>query len=601
MGFLSFLSSTFYFVILLGLCVLVHEWGHFIVAKLCGIRVDKFSIGFGKALYKWKRGDTEFIIAPIPLGGYVKMAGDDPEEANPENEWEFFSAPHWKRCLVVIAGPAMNIVAALVIFFVMVLFYGQSYTRPVVGYMHESGVAAQAGLQSQDLILQVNGTDIKTHADLQAMLAADTDSEVDMLVERNGETHQFTLNYENRFPKGPFVVSSLSAPELFNLPPDGQTPAMKAGLKEGDTLLAVDGKEIDNVPDMLEALRTQVDLEKKEQASWLGLGKKEVEAHAPRPFALKWKTAEGEILEREIAPILLKDGTEYLSQLGVARPLLNDNNCGLTHINNIEPELGFSAQLYRLGFSLLSEARVGKTFQFSPARELGLLPGDLILSIDGEKITDSLSLQQTVGDKVDSDADGKLVPREIEVKWLSDNQVKTGKTVVKLEKVPVSKASKEYRKIGTLGISFYQPTLQFGVLESGRLSFVKMGSSLNMMINLFSELFSGETSARHLAGPVGIAQIAGQLGRQGMRKFMWLMAVLNVNLAVINLFPIPILDGGHLLLFGIEKLKLIFTHRGLTINQMKFAQSIGLVFLLSLMVFVFYNDFARLGLFDVFK
>src|SRR6204780_4162122 len=143
--------------IVLGVLVLLHEWGHFVVAKWCGVRVDVFSIGFGPRLWGVKRGDTDYRISALPLGGYVRMAGDNPVEERTGAAYEFLSRPRWQRCLIAIAGPTVNILVTLFIFWGIYLFVGM----PIESYLREPAQVAAvppwpsgaASVQPGDLIV----------------------------------------------------------------------------------------------------------------------------------------------------------------------------------------------------------------------------------------------------------------------------------------------------------------------------------------------------------------------------------------------------------------------------------------------------------------
>src|SRR5580704_19669587 len=142
--------------VVLGILVLLHEWGHFVAAKMCGVRVDVFSIGFGPRIWGVKRGDTDYRLSALPLGGYVRMAGDNPVEERTGAAYEFLSRPRWQRCLIAIAGPTMNILLTLFIFWGIYLFVGM----PVESYLREpaqvaavpQAASSTAGVQPGDLI-----------------------------------------------------------------------------------------------------------------------------------------------------------------------------------------------------------------------------------------------------------------------------------------------------------------------------------------------------------------------------------------------------------------------------------------------------------------
>ena len=157
------MTTALSFIFVLGILVFVHEFGHFLVARLCGIRVEKFSLGFPPKLISKKVGHTEYMISWIPLGGFVKLAGENPEESTGANPWEFLAQPVWKRSLVIVAGPVMNILLAILFFWGLLFFQGleiANYESTVIGQLSPSGPAEKAGLKPGDKILSVNGTPV---------------------------------------------------------------------------------------------------------------------------------------------------------------------------------------------------------------------------------------------------------------------------------------------------------------------------------------------------------------------------------------------------------------------------------------------------------
>src|SRR5271154_5252004 len=134
--------------VVLGIMVLLHEWGHFVAAKLCGVRVDVFSIGFGPRVWGVKRGDTDYRVSVLPLGGYVRMAGDNPMEERTGAPYEFLSRPRWQRCLIAIAGPVMNLLATVVILWGIYGFIGMPYLPAVIDQVQPASPAQIAGLKS---------------------------------------------------------------------------------------------------------------------------------------------------------------------------------------------------------------------------------------------------------------------------------------------------------------------------------------------------------------------------------------------------------------------------------------------------------------------
>src|SRR5712692_10555681 len=185
------------FVIVLGAMIVIHEFGHFIVAKFFGIRVEVFSAGFGKRLFGVKKGDTDYRVSLIPLGGYVKMAGENLDEQRTGAPYEFMSKPKWQRLCVAVAGPTMNILTALAIPAVMAMIHHEvpAYLDkpPLVKAVEPNSPAERAGLQPGDLIVKIDGSADPKWQDLEDYVAVNPDQDLPLTVKRDGETRQVTL------------------------------------------------------------------------------------------------------------------------------------------------------------------------------------------------------------------------------------------------------------------------------------------------------------------------------------------------------------------------------------------------------------------------
>jgi regulator of sigma E protease len=233
--------------IVLGIMVLVHEWGHFIVAKSFGVRVEVFSIGFGTRLWGFKRGDTDYRVSALPLGGYVKMAGDNPLEERKGDPDEFLSKPRWQRVLIALAGPAMNIVLSVLL---VAGIYMRGSKQPafldrpmdLVGVLQDSA-GQKAGLLPGDHIVSVNGATNPTwdraQLELMSTLPGHT---LSVVVERNGQQIPLSISAAPSveevfgYPQDHLVVSAVSA----------GTPADRSGLMAGDVIQKVNGITLNN-------------------------------------------------------------------------------------------------------------------------------------------------------------------------------------------------------------------------------------------------------------------------------------------------------------------------------------------------------------------
>ncbi|MDE3154149.1 MAG: RIP metalloprotease RseP [Acidobacteriota bacterium] len=236
------------FAFVLGVLVFVHEFGHFIMARRIGIRVITFSLGFGPKILKTQRGDTEYCISAIPLGGYVKMAGDNPEESRSGAPDEFLSRTKWERFQVLVMGPAMNVILAIVLL-AIVLMNGATVpafqdAAPVVGAVAAGSPAQQAGIQAGDRILSVDGRAVPTWDDFYTAVGTHTDRRIPIVLERRGQqlTRDVTPQGKTEFRIGEIGVLPDVHPTIKSVLA-GQ-PAEKAGLKAGDVVVAVDGQTV---------------------------------------------------------------------------------------------------------------------------------------------------------------------------------------------------------------------------------------------------------------------------------------------------------------------------------------------------------------------
>jgi regulator of sigma E protease len=261
------MSTVIELLIVLGIMVLVHEFGHFAVAKLCGIRVEVFSIGFGKRLFGFKRGDTDYQIAAIPLGGYVKMAGDTPGETPSGDPGEFNAHPRWQRILVALAGPVANFILALGLMTGVSMFHNevqQFLDGPAVtDYIQTKTPAAKTGIHSGDRIVHYDTVENPTWEDVAnrsilnlnqaipfSFLHDGQRTDTRLFIEAKGRPDDFSLDQIGLVPKmqdTPVQVSSL----------EPSMPAARAGLQPNDKILSIDGLQFHSVPALLTYLQDQ--------------------------------------------------------------------------------------------------------------------------------------------------------------------------------------------------------------------------------------------------------------------------------------------------------------------------------------------------------
>jgi regulator of sigma E protease len=297
------------FVVVIGILILIHELGHFFVARWCGVGVERFSIGFGPVLLRRRGKETEYVLSAIPMGGYVKMMGEEsPMEGGATLPFDpkkaFALKPLWARFLIVFAGPGMNLVLAAVIFAAVLATVGRPVWPAVVGKVAESTPAAAAGLRTGDVITAVTGTPVRYWEDLERAVAESNGRPLALSV-RRGQTEQTLTVTPRRKPvtdpifkeqrevwdigAGPQLV-----PQISSVAPD--SPAANAGLQAGDVVVAVAGQPVYTPEDLVEAIRT----------------------HAGKPLDLTVER-DGKRLTASVVPDAVKDKTPTGEEIVVGK------------------------------------------------------------------------------------------------------------------------------------------------------------------------------------------------------------------------------------------------------------------------------------------
>jgi regulator of sigma E protease len=443
------------FVVVLGVLIVVHELGHFIMARLAGVGVERFSVGFGPVLWRFRGKETEYCVSAIPMGGYVKMMGDDenPLEggkgATIDPRKAFNAKPLGARFLIVFAGPAMNFVLAVVIAALMFMLVGRPVAPAQVGRVVEGGPAAQAGLQTGDRIISIDGAAVPYWEDVARV----------------------------------------------------------------------------------------------------------VQAAGPRALKVVVKGASGERTV-DLTPTQTK-----------RRDLFGDEQ-----------------NVWELGASPYIPATIGDTVSGDPADQAGLKSGDTVTALEGQPVMSWDDLAEKIHQRAGQ-------PTRLEVKRGSETLPIT--VTPKKGKIP-GPDGKEV-EAGLVGIRPGGTTLMVrsnpltatweGVVWAGDVT-------AKTAIGLY-KWASRQIPSNSIGGPIQIATMAGEQARQGISSLALFTAVISVNLFLLNLLPVPMLDGGHLLFFACEAV----LGRPLSVRKREVAQQVGFALLMLLMVFAFYNDFKRIGLF----
>lgn len=450
-------------IVTLGILVTVHEFGHFWVARRCGVKVLRFSIGFGKAMKTWVGKDgTEYVIAPIPLGGYVKMLGQEDTSAESESSvpssqkhLSFASKPLWQRMAIVAAGPAANFLLAITVFWLINVVYGLSGTSPVLANVLEDSPAYTAGLRAGDEIVAVDGENAEIWQQVTMLLLA-----------RLGETGDLLIRA---------IPSGQSAPQEFRI-----------------------------------ALE-----------SW------QSDTAEPNPIGSLG------FVQYEIPPVI-----EGLVANGAAE-------------------------------------------------HAGMQAGDRILSVDGVPLTGWLQWVQRVRASPE-------LPLNVVVQRDSGT--------VALTIVPQLSIAENGSKIGVIG-AYVQEFDLLASLPAQRLREVRYnpltavipavqetwGKSV-FVLDSIKKMVIGLISVKNINGPITIAQVAGETASYGLEVYLGFLAILSISLGVLNLLPIPVLDGGHLLYYSVEAI----IRRPVPERIQAMGLQLGLLLISGVMVLAVYNDVSRL-------
>ncbi len=542
------------FFILLGLLIFVHELGHFLVAKYFGVRVETFSLGFGKKLLAYKRGDTTYCISMIPLGGYVKMYGDDPTADVPaeERKYAFLHKPVMQRVAVVLAGPLMNLFFAIFLFTV-IAGIGEELPGPFAGDVSEGSRAHQAGFRSGDKIVAINGEPMPSWVHVRKKIEQSAGKSLEFTVERKSEPQPLSFETavgigenENIFASERQVgqIEGLNVESRSTLigVKDPSSPAAKAGIATLDLIVAINDQKISYWRD-LEPLLQQA-------------------AAAGAPARI------------QVREVTLPETAENNRTVSVDLAALGKTE-NLTAAIGLEP-----AELY------IYQIKKG-----SPADKAGVKSKDKVIRINGEAV----GAWNEVLTRVKS-FDPEKNKEGVEFTVLRDGQENSYKIVPEMTKLMTMKGQEERRY--TIGIiSGFLPATPDSVLHriGGPVNMLKQGVKDTVLWTEFVvmslvRLVQGEVSAKNVGGVITIGRVASHSFAAGLSTFLKTMAIISINLFLLNLLPVPVLDGGHLLFYAIEVVK----GNPLSMRKMELAQQIGLMLLMILMVFAFFNDITNL-------
>jgi regulator of sigma E protease len=258
------LTNTLAFIFALGVIIFVHEAGHLVVAKIFDTRVLTFSLGFGKRLWGFQRGETDYRVSLVPLGGYVSLGGENPDEAT-DDPREFVNKPRWQRSLVYLAGPAMNIILSILLiaglFMVGIEMPMMQNLDPIIGFVEEDSAAAEVGLEVGDRILSVDGESVENWEQIQFALATSPETPVLLNVDRAGEVFETSVTPRKveKYEYGDAGLWARYLPRITQV--SGGSPAERAEFRIGDEIRSVDGRPISSSTELVEMIQASGGME----------------------------------------------------------------------------------------------------------------------------------------------------------------------------------------------------------------------------------------------------------------------------------------------------------------------------------------------------
>ncbi|MFW6188918.1 MAG: RIP metalloprotease RseP [Planctomycetota bacterium] len=603
----AFVVNVLLAAVAVSLIIFIHELGHFLCAKAVGMRVEVFSIGFGKKLLGMKFGETDYRISLVPLGGYVRVSGESPDESSGE-PYEFWSKTPGQRAVFVVGGVVMNVVLALALF-ILAFGVGVEFAAARVGTPIRDEPAWKAGLRTGDEIIRVNETEHPVFSDLTRAVVLGAGEPVYLNVRRNGEVHSYRLEPERNerlgvrtigiAPPRDTVVSGLAELEtVTGRGPGGQVqigqraPAKEAGIQLKDRIVAIEGTPVATGEEVTDEImrhrqgpvrvRVQRDGEQitfsvsPEPAldyivgiSGIGTTVKALQKHG---LADRLGLRAGDRItavngQRVDAAVQLEEALHDSiprAELSIRR---GEEPVELT----VELEDAPAVEDLLFSFTLETDNRLAWVKRGSPAWEAGMRPGDVVVSVAEQAVEDWDGVLR---------AGGGAGKEERQVQWRRNGKVFTARLK------PEPDVSERRRLIGVqMGLPVSE-SRRYGALAAVRRGFTNMVGRVQEILLTLRGIATREVSPRHMGGIITIAKLSYHAANQGIGKLLYMTAVISAAIAFLNILPIPVLDGGHLLFLAIEKVR----GRHLSERVMAIAQTVGFVLLILLVIYVTFND-----------
>jgi regulator of sigma E protease len=592
----------------IGLLIFLHELGHYLAARWIGARVLVFSLGFGPRVLGFRRGATDYRLSLIPLGGYVAVAGQDPGDLRFAGAESLQHKSVGQRALFFSGGVVMNLLFALIAF-PIAFGSGVSFPAPVIGHVEHGGGAWEARVAAGDRVLAIDGKHVYSFENLVVEVALAGGRNVQLLLQRGEEQRSVSVRPQFRAAEGLYSIGIGAA--ILDRPPtllvaDGGAAAA-AGLRTGDLLLAIDGVSVSDSEALTAAPLVQVEqggaveLRVSRDGSERTVSVTPVASPRPGPPRIGVQALDRVVagMRTGLPPLQaldLQHGDVILAIDGVPfrGPDFSVAQTGgdrlVVLVQRGSAELRLQADITAADRQQLAEhIALGPDFTGcvvmpiagGTAQAAGVLSGDRVVSIDGTPVGAWNDLRERVEDAGDA-------PLRVE-----------------LERPPASVGGTPTRHAITVtpkrvplpdyGYTTQVEELRSEVRAEGMFDAVRLGSicAIDLVKQLYvtlKRLLTGDVAAKNLGGIIQISRVSYHNTRWGLPRFLYFLALLSINLAFINVLPIPVLDGGHLMFLLIERVK----GSPVSTRVLNYSQVLGLVLVLALVVFVTYNDILRL-------
>jgi regulator of sigma E protease len=538
-----------YFALLCSVLIFVHELGHFVWAKIFGVKVLTFSIGFGPKVVRLRGRETEYCVGLLPVGGFVKMLEETRQEpVLPEDKRRTFEAQAlWKRVIIVLAGPAMNVLFPVLLYFAV--FIGDTkFLPPTVGVVLP-GHPAEGKLVPGDRVLEIDGRRIGTFAELRRTVSESPNKELKLKVFRDNQHVEVTVVPEEKTVRKPLdivehvgeigIKPSQPAPVIGVGRTD--SPAYRAGLRTFDLVTEVRGRPVRTFAELDGVLRDY---------------------------------------RGETVPVT------YLRPVKVPRAMggLADLAVYESGVAALTPEASSGDLAARTGIES-ADLFVADVPEGSAEAAADLRPGDRIVGVDQQEMPAWSTFVEHLFAAPD---------RQHLVTWLRARQRKSGTIALRREDWIDEYGERRPRYF--LRATNWAPAIHEPYVQNPAAVRYALSSAVQETYDVVRfivvgivRIVEGKVSLSTLGGPIAVYDVVGEERAKGVSYFVWAMAVISINLGLVNLLPIPVLDGGHLLFFGFEAL----LRRPLSLRVREVASLAGLLLLVGLMAVAFKNDVER--------